>query len=140
MNKKLYQEFAARIGARIICIAEGNTEWEVKHQDVCQDLTRELMPCGSGIDNGTTIDIDDSSNNKLVFRMAYHHMNEGGYYDGWSEHSIIVMPDLASGFTLRITGRDRNQIKEYLYDVYSYALGRVIEWDAEKKRYKFVKE
>jgi hypothetical protein len=44
-------------------------------------------------------------------------MNEGGMYDAWTEHTIRVRPSLSSGFTLTISGRDRNEIKEYLHEL-----------------------
>jgi hypothetical protein len=49
-------------------------------------------------------------------------MNEQGSYDGWTEHTVIVTPSLAMGYRLRITGRDRNGIKEYMHDVFNAAL------------------
>jgi len=48
-------------------------------------------------------------------------MNENGYYDGWTSHTVTVTPGW-NGPELRITGRDRNQIKDYLYDTFHYAL------------------
>jgi hypothetical protein len=62
--------------------------------------------------------LDASIPEKLVFIVEYHHMAESGMYDGWTSHRIIVTPSLARGFSLKITGKDRNQIKEYLADVY----------------------
>ena len=121
MNNKLYATFASLVQARLNCIASHNDEWREKHSERIADLLDE-MPSGSGIDCGTKIDLDASTADKLVFDVAYHHMNDGGMYDGWTEHMVIVTPSLACGFTLRITGRDRNGIKEYLRDVYSDAL------------------
>jgi hypothetical protein len=118
---KLYQEFATTLQAYRNCVASGNTEWQGKHLDKLERLSEEL-PSGSGIDSGTKFDIDASTPNKLVFTLGYHHMNDTGYYDGWTEHRLIVTPDLASGYNLKITGRDRNQIKDYLYDVYGVAM------------------
>jgi len=57
-------------------------------------------------------------------------MNESGAYDGWTEHKLIVSPSLLFDLDLRITGRDRNGIKEYLHDVFSAALQTEIEHDA----------
>ena len=117
--KKLYSEIASLVQARLNCINSGNTEWEAKHEEKILALVKEYLPSGSGIDCGTEIDLDASNPNKLVFNFSYHHMNDGGMYDGWTEHKAIVTPDLASGFSLTITGRNRNQIKEYLHEVYS---------------------
>ena len=38
------------------------------------------------------------------------------------EHQIIVTPDLEFGISLRITGLDRNDIKDYLAEVFYCAL------------------
>jgi hypothetical protein len=121
MNSKLYATFASLVQARLNCIASHNDEWREKHGERIADLLDE-MPSGSGIDCGTKIDLDASTGEKLVFDVAYLHMNDGGFYDGWTQHTVIVTPSLQFGFTLRITGRDRNGIKEYLRDVYADAL------------------
>lgn len=54
-----------------------------------------------------------------MFDVAFHHMNESGYYDGWTGHTITVKASLSHKFTLTISGRDRNGIKEYLHDTYN---------------------
>lgn len=123
MNAKpLYMEIASLIQARETCIERGNKDWQNKHTEMLEYIARDVMPSGSGIDSGTKIDLPECKPERLVFTVAYHHMNEGGYYDGWTEHSLIVTPSLQFGFNLRITGRDRNQIKDYLHDVYHTAL------------------
>lgn len=81
----------------------------------------DSAPSGSGIDNGTKLDETKSGQAKLVFTFGYHHMNEHGFYDGWTDHTAVVTPSF-NGFNLKITGRDRNQIKDYLYDVYAHWL------------------
>jgi hypothetical protein len=92
-------------------------EWQDRADDELANAMNQ-SPSGSGIDNGTILD-DTSKPDKLVFSFGFHHMNEAGYYDGWTEHKAIVTPSLCDSFNLRITGRDRNQIKDYLYDVFS---------------------
>jgi len=96
--------------------------WRTKHRDWIARLVREHMPSGAGIDTGTKLD-DSSTPDRLVFSFSFHHMNEHGSYDGWTEHTAIVKPSLAFGFDLKITGRDRNQIKDYLHETYHQALG-----------------
>lgn len=49
-------------------------------------------------------------------------MNENGFYDGWTEHTITVRADLAHGFKISISGRNRNEIKDYLHEVFSDCL------------------
>lgn len=121
-----YREFACKMQALLNCIEADNSEWEANHREWLEKECKN-GPSGSGIDSGTHIDLDKSSGEKLVFETAYHHMDEGGCYDGWTTHSVIVTPSLQFVFQLRITGRDRNQIKEYLYDVYSNWLREEVE-------------
>ena len=78
----------------------------------------ENLPSGSGLDSGVRIDLDRSKPNKIVFHTEFHHLNENGYYDGWTNHSIIVVPEFGGEFDIKITGKNRNQIKDYLYDLF----------------------
>ncbi len=120
MNSKLYSTLASLVQARINCdnATPRNDEWFDKHTDRIEELVKEHMPSGSGFDSGTKLDLDLSEPNKLVFLTSFHHMAESGMYDGWTEHTVIVTPDLAFGFRLKITGRDRNQIKEYIRELF----------------------
>lgn len=131
--KALYVQFAQTINALSNCIASGNNEWGAKHEANAFELTKEFMPSGSGIDSGTKLDIDETLRHgaqKLVFTTAFHHMDENGGYDGWTEHKVIVTPSLQFGFDLKITGRDRNEIKGYLHEVYHHALAQIVVQDA----------
>ncbi len=103
-----------------------NEEWA----DIMREKIDNIMkgsPSGSGIDSGTRIVTKNSGRGKLVFAADYHHMDENGYYDGWTEHLIIVTCDLI-GLNIRITGRNRDDIKEYLSDVYYQWLMEDVDW------------
>lgn len=126
MNTTVVKELAHRIIARANCVKAGNDEWFEKHTQVIRALQDEL-PSGSGFDSGTKVDLDRSSADKLVLTTAFHHMNENGMYDGWTEHDVIVTPSLAFGFDLRITGRDRNDIKECMHEMFQAALSAEID-------------
>jgi hypothetical protein len=115
---KLYQELAKTNDAYNRCIETGNKEWEDKWNDKI-NMIMESSPSGSGIDCGTKFDREASNDKKLVFYVSFHHMNDNGMYDGWTEHIIKAIPSLLFGFTLTISGKDRNYIKEYLADVYN---------------------
>jgi len=121
MKAKLYQEMAQLVDARLRCIAT-KSEWAANHTDRLQALVKDHLPSGSGLDCGTAIDLDKSKPEKLVFNTSFHHMNDAGMYDGWTEHSIVITPSLRWGFDLRITGKNRNDIKAYLHDIYNEAL------------------
>ncbi len=116
-TKKLYQELASLVQARRNCVATNNGEWRDNHEKTIFALCKNFMPSGGGVDCGTKIDLDASTGERLVFDTGYHHMNENGYYDEWTTHRIIVKPSLLFGLDIRITGRDRNQIKEHLHEI-----------------------
>lgn len=117
---KTYRIISTAIGARDRCAKSGNKEWETKHQDRI-DSCLESFPSGSGFDSGTKLD-ESSTPERLVFNTSFHHMNDGGYYDGWTEHQVIITPSLEMGYSMRITGRNRNDIKELIGDYFSDCL------------------
>lgn len=125
-KRKRYREFAAKLAAYNNCLKSNNSEWESKHREW---IERECKngPSGSGIDCGTRFDWDKSTPEKLVFVMDYHHMNDAGYYDGWTNHTLTVTPSLQFEFEGHISGRNRNDIKDYLYEVYDSWLSQEIE-------------
>ena len=87
----------------------------------------QMLPHGSGIDSGCTIDVERSSSDRVVIRFSYHHMNDNGYYVGWNGYRLIVTPKLWNDFDSRIVGKDRNFVKDYLYEVFNYALKEEVE-------------
>lgn len=101
-----------------------NAQWGPIARSRLDKLVR-LLPSGSGIDNGT--ELVSASASRIVLECSFHHMNDGGYYDGWTEHRITVRPTFDS-LDISISGRNRNDIKEYLHEVYSLALSeRIVE-------------
>lgn len=124
---KIYQKLAGLVNARNIGSLKDGTHqkdpWYITHTNNIQTIVRETSPTGSGIDTGTTLDLPDTwvkhPINRLVFRFSFHHMNEHGMYDGWTDHKLTVTPSLVDGFDLNISGRDKNQIKDHLYDTFN---------------------
>ena len=102
-------------------------EWSGKRDDMLARIV-DMLPHGSGIDS--KLDIDDSKPQRIIVRFSFHHMDENGYYDGWTDHSAIITPCLVNGYSLKITGRDRNQIKDYLHETFDYAISRMIDYRA----------
>ncbi len=117
---KLYQKLASTIAAIENCRKSCNAEWMVKHEATLADLMAH-MPSGSGFDCGTKLD-ETSTFEKIIFNTAYHHMDEHGGYDGWTEHTVTVTSSLIFGFTTKISGKDRNGIKEYIGEVFESIL------------------
>lgn len=126
MSKSVAQAIAVLVEARLNCIKHKNTEVADFNEERLLKIVKETMPSGSGIDNGVKIDLDKCTKNKLVFNFDYHHMNRNGYYDGWTDHTLTVTPEF-NGFDMKISGRDKNQTKEYLYDLFSGVLGETFE-------------
>ena len=123
MARKRYQLIASAVQARLNCAEKIETHQEGfdRWTETIETETKNL-PSGSGIDNGVHFDYDKSTPDKLIFHFGYHHMNDGGYYDGWEDYTLTVTPSLQFGFRAKITGRNRNNIKEYLYEIFQHAL------------------
>lgn len=93
MNGKaryLYSELALAVQARRNCDErkpERNAEWFDRWTERISLLT-DLLPHGSGFDNGCKVDLDVSHAEKLVLITAFHHMNESGMYDAWTPRRL----------------------------------------------------
>lgn len=116
----IYQVIARAAQARKNCIKSSNEVWKIKWTEKLNEIEK-LLPSGSGIDTDTKIDLDKTTSEKIVLKVSYHHMGEDGGYDGWTDHELIITPSF-DGFNIRITGRNRNEIKDYLHELFSDAL------------------
>lgn len=125
-KRPLYREIAALVQALKYCKEDANREWEEKHTERLIELTGDWLPHGSGFDSGSKLSIEDCKPGKLVFETGYHHMNDAGYYDGWTEHTVVITPSF-DGIDIRVTGRDRNSIKDYIHEMFHTALMTEIE-------------
>jgi hypothetical protein len=135
VNQPLYSQLAQIVDARLRCLKTPETHREAagRHTTWLQAIVKRHMPHGAGFDNGTTLDLDASHGERLVFRTSFHHMDESGCYDGWTEHTVTVSPSLAFGFRVAVGGdRNRNQIEDYVADVFHDALS-AIEDEHEKR-------
>lgn len=127
--EKLYRKLAQSLAARENCAKSGNVEWFDRHAETIQQLIENHMPSGSGFDNGPGFDWEASNPNKLVFHTSFHHMDDDGMYDGWTDHTVTIVPSLAYGFEIRVSGRDRNKIKDYIAECFNSALEQMIDHD-----------
>jgi len=121
MDKKLvYSEISCALQAYRNCIQSGNETWEEKWEERIESLVNKL-PSGAGI---TTLnfDMEKSNPNKLIFTFSYAHYTECGFHDGYTDHKLIVTPDLYYGANLNITGRNKNDVKDYLYEIFNSAM------------------
>jgi hypothetical protein len=125
-TKPLYARLAAQLDI-IRRNADSLDPFADMARDRVESMVRDYLPSGAGFDSGCYVEIEESRRDKIVIRCDFHHMAESGMYSGWTTHRAIVTPDLADGFALRITGKDRNGIKEYIADVMDSALNMEIE-------------
>lgn len=96
------------------CIDSGNTTWQYRAEGEFDQLMR-TAPSGSGFDSGTLLEL--ATDNTLIFNTSFHHMNDHGMYIGWTHHRIVVKA-IFNGFDLRVTGKDKRDIKEYIGEVF----------------------
>lgn len=109
---------ASKFNAWQFCKKKQNHGWEQKHEEAIEEMLKAL-PQGSGIDSGVKFLWDKSTPEKLIFNFGFHHMDENGYYNGWTDHTLTITPSLQFGYEIKISGRNRNQIKEYLHELFS---------------------
>ena len=114
------------------CRATGNCEWEARHGYVLALIMLDA-PHGRGIDGGVILDHDASTPEKLIFLAPYHHMDEHGYYDGWTDYTVTVRASLVHELDIRIRGRDKNGTRDYLADVIGQWLYTEIDANAFAK-------
>lgn len=112
---KLYQAIA-----RTLAWDPPTEELQITRMERLSNLAKAL-PSGSGWDCGTRIDGDSTPDRPVLFGH-FHHMDSNGSYRGWTDHAVIVTPSLAFGIEVKITGRDRNGIKDYLAELFHDAL------------------
>lgn len=113
----------ARVGFADEAARAAHIEWA---RDIHESRIAQIMgelPAGAGFDNGITL-ADASTPSRLIFETAFHHMDDSGMYAGWSEHRVTVTPSLVWGIEMRIGGRDRNGIKDYIAESFRDALQR----------------
>jgi hypothetical protein len=128
-KRPLYQVLATLSEAIDNCRDSGNTEWATKHGAEMDRLCREYLPSGSGFDSGTKV--ASYGGPVLTLTADYHHMDAHGSYSGWTYHRVVVLPNLAHGFYLNVTGRDKNGIKDYIAETFDAALRSEMEQTAE---------
>lgn len=124
-TKPLYEQIATVVQAWLNCI-ESDNEWSHKHEDRLDHLVA-LLPSGSGFDNGTQLDIDKSTGEKLVFTTSFHHMNDNGMYVRWTDHTVTVRPSLIHRFTLKVGGRNYRDVKDYIAETFNWCLSTEVE-------------
>lgn len=97
--------------------ASGNTVWVGKWRKRIADIM-DGAPYGSGFDNGTPLgNSHKQSDRRLTFVTSFHHMSEHGFYTEWTEH-LVTIEATFNGLGVKVSGRNRNDIKDYIAEVF----------------------
>lgn len=119
---------------KLIDFIAKNCEWDKvakkgDHQKICANNIRRainMLPSGCGFDNGTRIDITLSGVDRVILETSFHHMNENGYYTVWTHHTIAIKPQFFYDFDIYVSGKNTNDIKDYIIDVFRDCLSEEI--------------
>jgi|VirMetMinimDraft_7_1064189.scaffolds.fasta_scaffold241884_1 hypothetical protein len=116
-----------KISQELTVLANPNADqhWIDKARDNLEWIQDEILPSGSGFDSGCKI-LEHSKRNRIIIQCDFHHMNENGYYDGWTYHTCIITPDLAYDHEMRVTGKNKRDIKNYILDIIYDAIDSTI--------------
>ena len=115
---------------RSLQVLAGNAEdlFKENHMDALAYLEKTFLPDGSGFDNGTHIITEGikKDDEKIRIQANFHHLNGDGYYNGWTEHVVTVTPSLDGWVNIKVSGKDKDGIKEYILDTFSEVLNREV--------------
>ena len=120
---KIYQKIAGNL--KKIHNGDLNTTFATRKEYI-EKIVLNYVPNGNGFDKGTEFLFDESTPNKLVFHTHFHHKNKNGKYCGWTQHDVIITPDLSSDFNIIVYGIDKFNIKELISDTFSNFLWKEI--------------
>ena len=104
---------ANEVANEVMAARETGIEYAIDH------LARNYLPSGSGFDAGTTVDLDKSTQNKIVLNTSFHHMDANGGYDGWTEHVVTIRPDFVHGVDVRVSGRNKHDVKSFISETFA---------------------
>lgn len=145
MTKTLIQAIASEV-SRYRCVSAGDSTREAVASSLDSlDTLADMLPSGSGIDCGTKIDLENSTETCVVLALDYHHMDDNGFYCGWSSHQITITPAFdGTALDIECTSNDADltcvdedgnefddsefaidSLHDYLADTYRYHVERV---------------
>lgn len=105
---KLYQKIA---------IVASQKNWEKRTKELA--LLKELLPNGNEIRRqlGLSVILLESTEKRIVIDTTYWHETSRE-----TAHQVIVKPSFQGEIAIRITGKNVNNVKQYLHDIFREAL------------------
>ena len=121
---RVYQEISGLIDAIQRCQESGSNNWAMKHGQRLQMIVDIYLPSGSGIDDGCSINVSDSTPEKIIIQSSFHTMNSNGFYGKWIDLSVTVRASLQFGLDLKIVGQfgKDQDLKDHLDETFQYCL------------------
>ena len=113
---KLYQKIAR--------VASQKDDILIKWEEFV--MLQKLLPIGNGIEKECVISLK-STKKRIVIDTAYWHE----LLQEWTEHQIVVTPSFEGEINIRVTGKNVDNIKEYINEVFRKALMK--EYEVFKK-------
>ena len=117
MKRLVYKEIAQCLNG----FGKMTQDIQDKRDDILDYIEKNILPSGSGFDNGCKI-LREAFKEKITLSFEYHHMDAMGGYCGWTYHTVIIKSSLLFDLDIRITGKDANGDKDYFYDVFGDVL------------------
>ena len=147
-SKTLAQEIQGAMSAYLNSIKHGSPSSVHYWEDYLSAIEQEFLPHGSGFDSGCVISPDESTHDYFVINTAYHHMDENGFYCGWSNHRIKVLPSHVHGIDFKIVSQDhrdpydkrKNSLKSCFMDYLHETFHSILTESRETKREADIKE
>ena len=114
---KLYQKIAR-------VISQENTNVIVKDLALLQEL---LPPVNKTPKQVKTVILVKSTKERIEIATSYWHYETSR----WTDHRVVITPSFEGEINIRITGKNEDNVKEYLHDIFREALMK--EYEVFKK-------
>ena len=89
-------------------------------------MLQKLLPIGNGIEKECVISLK-STKKRIVIDTAYWHPNDNYETGLWTDHQVVITPSFEGEINIRVTGKNVDNIKEYINEVFRKALMKEYE-------------
>jgi hypothetical protein len=119
---KLYQKIAKVLSQK---------NWAKRAKEL--SLLQELLPNGNGIreHEGLAVILLESTKKRIVIETTYWPPHDSYETTRRTVHQLVITPSFEGEINIRVTGKNENNVKEYLQDIFREALMK--EYEVFKK-------
>lgn len=124
-GEMIYQSIARKLVQRGFIVKTGGDILQFL-ESVDAELRRlvQLLPSGGGLEP-IRLDMGASNGDEIVFKGAFHLMNEEGFYDGWAGFTARLKPSLTDLVRLEIDfddGFEDEHLGDHIHTLFLDAL------------------